>query len=247
MPWDFWLILVLLGVVMPWRGRQRMRALLALPRVTGRERIRLYLSTIAFQWMLALIIGWRAHARGLSNHDLGLFLGSVPIAVTVSLAGAIVIALGHWRNIRRMATLNHPAAQRLRALAVRIFPKTPHETWLYVALALTAGICEEFIFRGFLIAAFFRAGLVSWMVVLTTSVLFGLAHLYQGRGGSIGTGLLGVLFAVIRIAYTSLLPVIMWHAVLDIVAGLAGSRYLLEEKSTDKPLAAVDKDYQDGN
>jgi membrane protease YdiL (CAAX protease family) len=236
MPWDFWLILFILAVVLPWRGRQRMRALMLQPEVSGRERIRLYVSTILFQWTLTALIAWRAHARGLNAEELGLVFGSLLVVPAVTFAGALVIAVGHWKNIRRMARSNHPAAQRLRALAVRIFPRTPREAILYIALALTAGICEEFIFRGFLLAAFTRAGLSSSMVVLATAAIFGLAHLYQGRGGSLGTGILGVLFAIARIAYTSLLPVAVWHAVLDIVAGVAGGRYLVAEISTAEPL-----------
>ena len=234
MPWDFWIILLLLGLVLPWRGRQRMRALMALPEVSGRERIRLYLSTILFQWTLALLIFWRATARGLTARDMGIGVGdSVLPVVSIALAGALVIAAVHWRNLRRIANLDHPAAARMRALAVRIFPRTPSERYLYISLALTAGVCEEFIFRGFLVAAFFRAGLAAWAVIGATSVLFGLVHIYQGRGGSIGTGILGVIFALARIAYTSLVPLIIWHATLDLIAGIAGARYLIEKKSTE--------------
>src|SRR5579862_7692866 len=43
MPWDFWLIFLVLGVLLPWRGYDRMRQLMALPEVTGRDRIKLYL------------------------------------------------------------------------------------------------------------------------------------------------------------------------------------------------------------
>jgi uncharacterized protein len=65
---------------------------------------------------------------------------------------------------------------------------------------------------------------------VVSSVLFGAAHLYQGRGGLIGTGILGLLFGVFR-AYTgSLLPVAAWHAAVDIVAGFAGSLYLIQNK-----------------
>jgi uncharacterized protein len=60
---------------------------------------------------------------------------------------------------------------------------------------------------------------------LLSSLMFGVAHLYQGKGGSVGTGVLGTLFAVTRIAYHSLFPVVVWHAVLDIVAGIAGTRF----------------------
>jgi membrane protease YdiL (CAAX protease family) len=124
-----------------------------------------------------------------------------------------------------MAVSNHPAIEKLRVMGARLFPRSPAQAFFYILLALTAGCCEEFIFRGFVIAALFRAGFSAWIVVLLSSAMFGVAHLYQGKGGSVGTGILGTLFAITKIAYHSLLPVAVWHAVLDLVAGLAGAHY----------------------
>jgi len=98
---------------------------------------------------------------------------------------------------------------------------------LFVVLSLTAGICEEFLFRGFVMAALFRAGLDTWLVAVLSSAMFGLAHLYQGKGGSLGTGILGALFALVRIIYNNLVPAMVWHSALDVVAGIAGARFLL--------------------
>ena len=114
----------------------------------------------------------------------------------------------------------------LEALAERILPQSRAEMFPFLALAVTAGICEEFLYRGFALAAFARAGLPVWAVVLVSSALFGLAHLYQGRGGLVGTMILGTLFGVARIAYDSVVPVMVWHMTVDVVAGLAGPRYL---------------------
>jgi membrane protease YdiL (CAAX protease family) len=232
MPWDFWLIFLFLCVVLPWRGRERMRKLLALPEA-GRERIQLYISTILFQWALAAVVGWRGLARGMSFPELGVVNGSRVPVLLLAAGGALLIAVGHWMNLRRMASASHAAAEKLRAMAARLFPRSWLETVFYIALALTAGICEEFIFRGFVIAALFRAGLSAGMVILASSALFGFAHLYQGKGGSIGTGILGALFALARIAYHSLLPAVLWHAVLDVVAGLAFARYFGEAANPD--------------
>jgi len=229
MPWDFWLIFLFLSVVLPWRGRERMRHFMAQPQVLRRERIRLYASTILFQWTLAAIVAWRAFARGLTLPQLGLAGGRPASIFLLTLIGATLIALTHWMNLRRMAGSNHPAAEKLRAMAERLFPHSATETLLFIMLALTAGVCEEFIFRGFAIAALFGAGLSSWAAVIVSSLMFGVAHLYQGKGGSVGTGILGVLFASVRIAYHSIFPVIIWHAVLDVVAGIAGARYFGEQ------------------
>src|SRR5262249_23608246 len=89
-----------------------------------------------------------------------------------------------------------------------------------------AGLCEEFLYRGFAIAALRRSGLVAWEAIALSSVLFGLAHLYQGRSGLVGTLLLGAVFGTARLAYDTLIPVILWHGTVDAVAGVAGPRYL---------------------
>ncbi len=236
MPWDFWLIFLFLGIVLPWRGRERMRHFMAQPQILHRERIRLYASTILFQWMLAAIVAWRAFARGLTLPQLGLAGGRLPSMFLLTFIGATLIAVGHWMNLRRMAGSNHPAAERLRTMAERLFPQSATETVFFTLLALTAGICEEFVFRGFVIAALFGAGLSSWTAVIVSSLMFGVAHLYQGKGGSVGTGILGVLFASVRIAYRSIFPVVIWHAVLDVVAGIAGARYFGKQATPEADL-----------
>lgn len=228
MPWDFWLVFLVLGIVIPWRGYARMRQLMALSEVTSRDRIKMYVATILFQWLLTALVAWRASARGLSFHELGIRGAASISLLAVTFVGAALIAAAHWANVRRMARSDHPNLQRLRALASRLFPRSTPELALFAVLSLTAGICEEFLFRGFMMAALFRAGLGTWLVVVLSSVMFGAAHLYQGKGGSLGTGLLGMLFAGIRIIYQSLLPAVVWHAVLDIVAGIAGTRFLLD-------------------
>jgi uncharacterized protein len=204
-----------------------MRHLMTLTNVSAHDRIWLYVSTVLFQWVLTIVIGWRAVARGFSMTELGITGVRTPAILLLAVVGALLIGAAHWTNLRRMARSNHPAVERLRALGVRLFPRSAPELVFYIVLSLTAALCEEFIFRGFVIAALFRAGLSGLTVVFLSSLMFGLAHLYQGKGGSVGTGILGTLFAVTRIAYHSLFPVVVWHAVVDIVAGIAGTRFFV--------------------
>src|SRR5262249_26515540 len=131
MPWDFWLIFLLLGFVIPWRGYARMRHLMAMPEVTSLERVKMYCATIFFQWLLTALVAWRALARGLSLHELG----AAPVAsislFVVTLLGAALIAVAHWANVRRMARSDHPNLQRLRALGSRLFPRSGAEMGLF--------------------------------------------------------------------------------------------------------------------
>src|SRR5258708_13693078 len=70
MPWDIWLIFFALGVILPWRGRMRMKKLLAVPHVSSTERLALYASTIAFQWVAVAVVAWRAWAHPFSASPL---------------------------------------------------------------------------------------------------------------------------------------------------------------------------------
>jgi membrane protease YdiL (CAAX protease family) len=119
----------------------------------------------------------------------------------------------------------------MQAIAERILPQSTVELLPFLALAVTAGLCEEFLYRGFVMAVLARLGSPAWAAVVLSSIFFGLAHLYQGRGGFFSTLVIGAVFGTGRIAYNSLVPVIFWHSSVDLVAGLAGPRYLVVEST----------------
>lgn len=230
MPWDFWVIFLVLGVLVPWRGRKRLQHLLALPRVEAKEKLALYGWTIAFQWALLGVVAWRAFARGLTSSQLGL-AGELSLGlVCISLVGGAFLGAVQWFNLRRVSRTSGPIPELMRKLAARLLPANNLELAPYCALSLTAGVCEEFLYRGFAMAALSRAGLVTWAVVVVTSILFGLAHAYQGRSGIIGTTLMGFILAGCRVWTCSLIPGMVWHSAVDITAGIAGPKYFVFEQ-----------------
>jgi uncharacterized protein len=234
MPWDFWLIFLFLGVVAPWRGYTRLKRMLARPATDTKEKLALYGWTIAFQWAMTGLVAWRALARGLTVAQLGLEQHADGKIILISVAGAIVLGGLHWLNLRRVSRMPGDAPEMMRMLARRILPMNLVELLLYSALAVTAGVCEEFLYRGFAMAALSRAGMAAWAVVLCSSVLFGLAHAYQGRSGITGTTMMGLVFGIVRIAYDTLVPVMILHATVDLVAGVAGPKYLLQERAHEQ-------------
>jgi uncharacterized protein len=232
MPWDLWLIFLVLGLILPWRGRMRMKKLLAMPHVSTMERLSLYASTIAFQWFAVAVVAWRAWAHGFTAAQLGLTIHDRSRILVASIVGAATIAALQWLNLRRVGRIPVVARGSLQALAERILPQSTVELLPYLALAITAGLCEEFLYRGFAMAVLVHVGLQAWAVVLLSSVLFGLAHSYQGRGGIVMTLLIGTILGTSRIAYDSLVPAILWHSAVDVVAGTAGPRYLTRRLAT---------------
>lgn len=237
MPWDILLIFFVLGVVVPWRGRARLKHLLAKPRVESSERISLYLSTIAFQWLAAAAAAWRSWAHGYTLAQLGLALPGRLKILAVTILGAAIIPTLQWFNLRRMGRSNSPARGPLQALAERILPQNSRELIPFCGLALTAGLCEEFLYRGFAMTTISNLGMPAGVVVLTSAVLFGMAHLYQGKAGFVSTTILGLLFGFARVSLASLLPVIAWHAGIDVIAGFVGYRFLVETKPARENVA----------
>ena len=76
-------------------------------------------------------------------------------------------------------------------------------------------------------AALLHVGMPTWLAILLTSLLFGLAHSYQGKSGVVGTSLLGIILGGFRVLLQSIAPLTVWHATIDLVAGIAGKKYLL--------------------
>src|SRR5206468_3384163 len=102
MPWDIWLIFLVLGVIVPWRGRMRLRQLLAKPRVEPAERLSLYASTIVFQWFAVAVVGWRAWVHGFGAAELGLIVPEGLRLAVIAVFGAVFLTVLQWFNLRRV-------------------------------------------------------------------------------------------------------------------------------------------------
>ena len=67
------------------------------------------------------------------------------------------------------------------------------------------GFFEEFTFRGFVVTRVHKllgsGPAAIWIAILVAAVPFGIAHMYQGPAGMIGTGLIGFLFGVIYVVH----------------------------------------------
>jgi membrane protease YdiL (CAAX protease family) len=216
--WDIILIFVTLGALIPWRGAVRIRRLLARPGLTSADRLVIYASTVAFQWLLVGIVAWRAYAHGISPIALGLIVYSPASTVIVTVGLVLLLSGLQYAGIRQTASLPATSYSRLREISLRLMPRTLVEALAFSALAVTASLCEEFLYRGFVfIVLFFASGSVA-LAVVGSSILFSLAHFYQGPRGLITTFVLGLIFAGCRLWVGNLVPVIAAHLARQIAA-----------------------------
>jgi membrane protease YdiL (CAAX protease family) len=159
--------------------------------------------------------GWSS--PGSANGMLAGFVAGVALAAL----GGVAIGLAMARRRRDAPPARTPRVAGGDRL-LRMLPRTRAERRSFAALALTAGITEEVIWRGFglgLLFALLPRAPVAVPIALA-ALAFGWAHLYQGWTGILATALLGGLFAWLYWATGSLLPPMLLHVLVDLRAAL---------------------------
>lgn len=101
-----------------------------------------------------------------------------------------------------------------------LMPRGALEMVLWVVVSITAGFCEEFVFRGYLQKQFFALTGNTAVAIGAQAIVFGAAHGYQGVKGMVTITLYGALFGVLAVMRKSLRPGMIQHAMQDASAGI---------------------------
>jgi membrane protease YdiL (CAAX protease family) len=226
--WDFFLILGVLAFVVPVMGRRRVRALLALPDTTKLDRLSVYASTIAFQWLATALVFWRTIHHRIMPTQLGVTLDHSYLTTTIMVVLCGFVLLNQIASVRRIKS--DPSAFRSETvqLALKVFPRDGVERLAFLALVTTVAICEELIYRGFAQYVFQDWSHLLLVAIFGSASLFSLAHLYQGRRGLVSTFAAGLLFSGVRAWSGSLAPTVAAHFVADLSIGLLAPRHIQE-------------------
>lgn len=185
----------------------------------GRLRVRLWSVSMLILWTLVAVgfAVWRMEARTWASLRLTMPHGW---RLWGALGLVLALALSYGRTALRLAT--RPRARTIKLgnpHAAMYAPHTRSELGLWIALSLTAGICEEFIFRGYLLWVFTPL-LGLWGAAAVSVAAFAMVHAYQGPQGILMTGVVGGVLTVVVLLSGSLLPAIALHSLIDIGAGL---------------------------
>lgn len=214
MPARAWIAVLLaaLPVLMVFQAQQ-LDGLAALPKRSA------YVSSIASLWVLAALTALVAWGSGMDPAALGFHATTTPRLVgwTVLLTAAGIAIVVGFRLAGFRETL----------LVRELIPVTTPEKGLYTGLSATAGVTEEFVFRGFLIHALLTATGSVPLALLLSSGAFGLVHAYQQPIGALRAALLGALLALPLLLSASIFPAILAHILIDLIAGLWLARHLL--------------------
>jgi membrane protease YdiL (CAAX protease family) len=194
----------------------------------------LYRRLLVLEWGLALVtlVVWVA-ASDVGAGQVGLVAPQRwPGVVTWGLCAALLLLVLLSTRALRSGVMAGPAPEVLRPTrpgtarhaeppghaALALLPRTRSERRLFALVGVTAGVCEEWLYRGFLLAVVgaLAPGLPTVLLVLVAAAAFGLAHAYQGTSGMLTTGVLGGVLAAVYLSTGSLLLPVLLHAAIDL-------------------------------
>jgi membrane protease YdiL (CAAX protease family) len=115
------------------------------------------------------------------------------------------------------------AARELGVNTIVAPANLPTVWWAVPVLILAAAqnaVLEEVVVVGYLVTRLREIGFQTWQAVATSAVLRGSYHLYQGLGAFIGNAIMGAIFGVFFARTRRVLPLVVAHTVLDVVAYL---------------------------
>ena len=176
----------------------------------------------------------------LSYQLVGIALALVPVALAIHLLrrddrealGTIgVDGRRPWRDLGQgvllAAVVGIPglglyAAARALGLNTTIAAANLSDVWwavpVLVLAALQNAVLEEVIMVGYLFTRWQQAGWGPWRIIVTSALIRGSYHLYQGFGGFVGNAIMGVLFGWLYTRTRRVMPLVVAHTVLDVVA-----------------------------
>ncbi len=199
----------------PLLGVRFYRSLQAHLEVEPRARGSYFLRLFIWEWSLAAAVTVVAALASVPLAKLGLRGLDEPGWVLV---GTMVMTMALVQLVLLRSARGRDVFQQRLKVAEALLPTGKFERWLYATLSLSAGICEELLFRGYLwwYLATWTPGLPEWGFYLITSAMFGFGHLYQGGWAVLQTTLTGAILAFLYRYTGSLIPAMVFHALVDL-------------------------------
>lgn len=213
--------LVVLLLIAPRQSVKGIEQLNQAVKINPKARTEFYKMAITGQWLLMPIIFIATLPASHQLQALGLKLPKLDIEA-ISVSGLAAIALLTQTPLvpaikARMRTSK--SAYRAIYPMRNLLPRSRSERTYWIKVAITAGICEEILFRGFL---FYYAqsvlGLETQTAVIGSSLIFAISHYYQGTANMLRIGLVGLALAIVYVVSDSLLWCIALHIALDLGA-----------------------------
>lgn len=197
-----------------------------------RARMRGWKGAIGYPWAVVAVGAalWMANDRSWASFGF-----SVPVGWRLWVAVGLVLLMLVYTVYSAVAVARSPEAresvrQQFFGKIGDLMPHTRTEMYWFGGVSLTAGFCEEFLFRGY-----FIWGLAPWLgwwgAAALSLLIFASAHAYQGWNGILRVGIVGAIYTAVVAVSGSLWPAIALHFLTDLGSGMMAWLALRENKT----------------
>lgn len=111
---------------------------------------------------------------------------------------------------------------RMIGITVAVEASSLNEYWWTIPVLLLAAaraaLQEEVVLIGFVYTRLGQLGWGKWAIVLSTAVLRGSYHLYQGFGPFFGNAAMGIVFGWAYLRWGRVMPLVITHFLLDTIS-----------------------------
>lgn len=180
------------------------------------SRVPLYLSMVVVEIALVRFVYIGIRARGFKLLDLvGERWRTALRAGGDLLCAALTVAI-----LRNLGPLLYQALGRWHTSTGFLLPRTSLESAVWIAVSITAGVCEEIVYRGYLQRQLWSLTRSLSAALFFQAVIFGAGHIYQGWKPALVTAIYALVFGLVAAWRRSIIPGAIAHAVVDMLAGL---------------------------
>lgn len=178
-----------------------------------------YAMIIAWEWMQFAYVWWGVRRRGVSLRELvgGSWDSPWDLVKDVGIGLAFWFL---WMFGLILFTVATGIAQESPNEVRLMTPSTALGLVWWAAISVSAGICEEFVYRGYLQRQILAMSGRRGVAILGQGVVFGVIHSYQGMFAVGVITVMGICFGLLAAWRRSLRPGIIAHAWYDGVIGL---------------------------
>lgn len=212
-PWHTALVISVAGFF-AYRGAIRAASMRA---TVNPDHMSIYGRTIFFEWlMLALVLAgvWLRGAslytlmgerwRSFKQVALDIGIGVVFMMISLPVASFVGSFLPGGGNEK---------ASRF------LLPQVRAELALWMVLSISAGICEEAVYRGYFQRQFIALARNVPVGIVLSAALFGASHLYLGFWQAVQICMLGTMSGILAQWRRSVRPGMIAHALQDVLGG----------------------------
>lgn len=192
------------------------------------EKYRLldYKQTLLIFWGLTLLIflNFFVYKQPDLNFNLKLSIINTGLIILI-----LVLTYLQYKTSNITPKDSNSVKEKLKGI-YHYLPKTRNELIWFSLLSISAGICEEIIFRLFFFE-FLKEHTTLIITFIVTNLIFAITHIGTGKRNLISSFFLGVLFSVLYYFTDNIWIAVLLHSLINLNAGLLGFRINKIEKS----------------